>query len=204
MNEPSRTRTPGSSAEVAQPSAIRHVTMNGSGNSSRRKPKPGIWIVKPQLAGLSSRISTSSKSPGSAPLTNTGPVSGCTTLMSTLSRSAAAVDAVTWPSSASLVSSSTSSPGGFERGRDVGVPAIVALRGLRGASNAIVKLEAFHRLCRLSIYAARCAATVALNREIPSFAELTPGTSQCGQLWVCPGQFSAQRSIRPSVPLILT
>jgi hypothetical protein len=39
------TRTPGRSSEVAQPPAIAHRTMNGSGNWSRRKPNPGTWTV---------------------------------------------------------------------------------------------------------------------------------------------------------------
>ena len=58
-----------------------------------------------------SRYSTSSRSPGSAPLMYTGPVSGCPTLASRPARSAAVIVGRIWPSDASRVSSTTSSPG---------------------------------------------------------------------------------------------
>jgi len=45
MNGAPGTRTPGRSSEEAQPSAIDQRTMNGSGNWSRRKPKPGTCTV---------------------------------------------------------------------------------------------------------------------------------------------------------------
>ena len=47
MNGEPGMRTPGRSAEVAQPSAMSQLTLNGSGNSSRRKPNPGTCTVKP-------------------------------------------------------------------------------------------------------------------------------------------------------------
>ena len=103
MNEPSGMRTPGSSAELAQPSLIFHLTMYGSGNSSRRKPKPGIWIVKPKRAGLMSRISTSSRSPGCGPFDEDRPGQRVHHVMSTWRRSSAVVAAVIWPSNASRV-----------------------------------------------------------------------------------------------------
>ena len=54
--------------------------------------------------------SISSMSPGIAPLTNTGPVSGCTAPTSSLAKSATVVAGAIWPSSASRVSSAISSP----------------------------------------------------------------------------------------------
>jgi hypothetical protein len=38
-------RTPGRSVEVAQPSAMSQLTLNGSGKTSRRKPNPGTYTV---------------------------------------------------------------------------------------------------------------------------------------------------------------
>ena len=43
---------------------------------------------------------------------------------------------------------------GFQRGRDLAMPAVMALGRFRGASNAVVHLDAFHRICRLSRSAA--------------------------------------------------
>ena len=48
----------------------------GAVKRSRKKPKPGAITVKPSLWGMTSRISTARRSPGSAPSTETGPVSG--------------------------------------------------------------------------------------------------------------------------------
>ncbi len=45
MNGDPGMRTPGMSAEVAQPSAMSQLTLNGCGNTSRRKPKPGTCTV---------------------------------------------------------------------------------------------------------------------------------------------------------------
>jgi hypothetical protein len=47
MNGEPGMRTPGRPAEVAQPSAMSQLTLNGSGNASRRNPNPGTWTVYP-------------------------------------------------------------------------------------------------------------------------------------------------------------
>ena len=60
--------------------------------------------------GMMSVNSISRMSPGCAPLTNTGPVSGCTLPASSAAKSAMVVAGVIWPSSASRVSSAISSP----------------------------------------------------------------------------------------------
>jgi hypothetical protein len=54
--------------------------------------------------------SISSMSPGLAPLTKTGPVSGCTAPTLRVAKSATVERGVIWPSSASRVSMTTSSP----------------------------------------------------------------------------------------------
>ncbi len=51
---------------------------HGSGYSSARSPNPGMIAVQPQSPGRSSRISTASTSPGFAPFTATGPLTGFT------------------------------------------------------------------------------------------------------------------------------
>ena len=66
--------------------------------------------VQPQAWGRSSRISTASTSPGCAPRTNTGPVTGLTRSKSSAATSAGVESAVSWPPEASAVSSSTVSP----------------------------------------------------------------------------------------------
>ena len=79
MNGAPGMRTPGICAEVAQPSAICQCTRNGSVITSRRKPSPGMIALNAVGWAMMSVNSISSMSPGSAPLTKTGPVSGCTT-----------------------------------------------------------------------------------------------------------------------------
>lgn len=111
MNGAPGIRTPGRSSDVAKSPAIVQRTMEGSVNTSRRKPKPGTWTVNPNGCGSTSASVTSSTSPGSAPLTYTGPVSGCTTPRFALRRSSAVVAGVTKPSNASRVSSPTICPG---------------------------------------------------------------------------------------------
>ncbi len=56
-------RTPGRNSPT--PSASRVILSAASGNSSVSSPNPGIAAVQPQSAGTTSRISTSSVSPGS-------------------------------------------------------------------------------------------------------------------------------------------
>ncbi len=66
-------RVPGSTDEMRS---------HGSGNSSASSPNPGMIAVQPQSPGRSSRISTASTSPGLAPFTATGPLTGLTWLKS--------------------------------------------------------------------------------------------------------------------------
>ena len=77
-------RTPGRSREVAKrvpliggaPSS--QCAMAGSVKTSRRKPNPGTATVYPKLSGPgpTSIMVTASTSPRTAPVTNSGPVSG--------------------------------------------------------------------------------------------------------------------------------
>src|SRR6266446_1469740 len=67
--------------------------------------------VQPHSLGRTSRISTSSMSPGLAPTIATGPVSGWMTLKSSFARISTLLAGVICPSEASWVSSSTMSPG---------------------------------------------------------------------------------------------
>ena len=79
MNGRPGMRRPGRSGDVAQPSASSHRARNGAGNSSLRNPKPGNWAVYPKDAGPTSRMSTTSRSPGSAPSTRWVPSAGAPT-----------------------------------------------------------------------------------------------------------------------------
>ena len=69
-------RTPGICGEVAQPSLSVQWTRKRSVMMSRRKPSPGRIALNAVACGTMSRNSISNASPGSAPLTATGPVSG--------------------------------------------------------------------------------------------------------------------------------
>ena len=88
MNEPPGMRTPGSCADVAQPFSIFQWTRNGVVIVSRRKPRPGMIAENAQGWGTISTNSISSRSPGCAPLTKTGPVSGWTAPIGSPARSA--------------------------------------------------------------------------------------------------------------------
>ena len=57
-----------------QPSSTRNSRVTGALTWSISCPKPGIRQAKPTSIGRTSRISATSESPGSAPLTATGPV----------------------------------------------------------------------------------------------------------------------------------
>jgi hypothetical protein len=67
--------------------------------------------VQPQSLGRNSRISTASTSPGSAPLTKTGPLTGLTWSKSSLTTSSEAESALNCSSEASRTLNSTTSPG---------------------------------------------------------------------------------------------
>src|ERR687888_801165 len=56
------------------PSSTRKSRVSGERTSSISCPKPGMSVATPQSIGLTSRISATSESPGSAPFTATGPV----------------------------------------------------------------------------------------------------------------------------------
>ncbi len=111
MNGAPGMRTPGSWADVAHPFAICQWTRNGVVMTSRRNPSPGMMPVKAQGCGSMYTNSISSRSPGMAPLTKTGPVSGWTAPSGTVAKSASVEFAFRWPSRASRVSSATCSPG---------------------------------------------------------------------------------------------
>src|SRR6185312_9182794 len=81
-------RTFGICSEVAQPSLIFQCTRKGSVMTSRRKPRPGRMALNAVGSATMSANSISSMSPGFAPLTNTGPVSGCTAPTLRLAKSA--------------------------------------------------------------------------------------------------------------------
>ena len=110
MNGAPGMRTPGSCGDWAKPLAISQCTRKGVVKRSRRKPKPGMIMVKPRLAGTICSILTARRSPGWAPSTCTGPVSGWTRPISMPARSAAVVPGLIWPSSPSSVSISTDEP----------------------------------------------------------------------------------------------
>jgi hypothetical protein len=110
MNGAPGMRTPGSCGDWANPLAISQCTRKGVVKRSRRKPKPGMIMVKPRLAGTICSIFTARRSPGSAPSTCTGPVSGWTRPISMAARSAAVVPGLIWPSRPSRVSISTDEP----------------------------------------------------------------------------------------------
>lgn len=99
-----------SSRKATRPSSIVEIRSHGSGNSSASRPKPGMIAVQPQSRGRSARISTSSTSPGAAPLTNTGPVTGFTRVKSSAATSATEEPRASCPPDASVTSSSTVSP----------------------------------------------------------------------------------------------
>ena len=88
MNGAPGMRTPGISADVAHPSCISQCTRNGSVMTSRRKPSPGMIALKPVGCAMMSVNSISRRSPGIAPLMNTGPVKGCTAPKSIVAKSA--------------------------------------------------------------------------------------------------------------------
>ena len=70
------TAIPGSSAERACVPSSSQPTRNGSVKRSARNPKPGMTPFTPKSGVSYPTSSTSSTSPGSAPSTWTGPVSG--------------------------------------------------------------------------------------------------------------------------------
>lgn len=72
----SGSRTPGQNSTRSPEAGSRVIFRKGSGKSAASSPKPGIEAVQPQSAGSNSSRSTWSVSPGSAPETSTGPVTG--------------------------------------------------------------------------------------------------------------------------------
>jgi hypothetical protein len=76
----------------------------------QQPPKPGMIAVQPQSRGRSERISASSTSPGCAPLTNTGPVTGFTRVKSSAATASTPESRSSWPPDASVTSNSTVAP----------------------------------------------------------------------------------------------
>ena len=127
MNDAPGMRTPGSSAAVAKPSRIFQCTTNGAVITSRRKPKPGMMALNAVGCGRMSRNSISSMSPGCAPLTKTGPVSGWTAAGiegGEIGDGRIRADLAVEPSRVSRAMSSPSPTS--SNGRDVGMIAVVA------------------------------------------------------------------------------
>ena len=125
-NISSGTATPGTPAERAKPPAISQVTRYGSVKTSARKPKPGITAVTPKAAERYSRNSTSRTSPGFAPSTSTGPVSGWARPRSRLR--AVRVDALARDQAGhAVLALERQRRARLDRddGRDLGVPAVV-------------------------------------------------------------------------------
>ena len=146
MNGAPGMRTPGSLGDVAQPSRICQWTRNGVVKTSRRKPSPGTIAVNACGWGTMSRNSTSSTSPGWAPLTKTGPVRGWIAPASMFAMSASVVPGPSWPSTPSRVARTTSSPSStVTQRRDVRVEPVVARRRLISQALAAVDLDALHR-----------------------------------------------------------
>ena len=83
----------------------------GSLNWSASSPKPGMFAVQPKPDGLNASIVTFSASPGSAPSTKIGPVTGLTLPKSSLATSATVLSAVSWPPEASRHWNSIVEPG---------------------------------------------------------------------------------------------
>ena len=86
------------------------IRSHGSGNSSARRPKPGMIAVQPQSLASKARSSTSSTSPGSAPLTKTGPLTGFTCEKSSFATSSTPEPLWICSSEASRTRSRTDSP----------------------------------------------------------------------------------------------
>ena len=74
-----------------------------------------MLAVQPQPDGPNDRMLTFSASPGSAPSTRTGPVTGFTLPKSSAARSASVEAGDSWAPDESTVSSSTVSPGATTR-----------------------------------------------------------------------------------------
>src|SRR5471032_1045437 len=87
----------------------------GSLNWSASRPKPGILAVQPQPDGLNESTFILSASPGCAPSTKTGPVTGLTSEKSSFVTSAVVEVGVSWPHDGSRVSNCTVSPGAIVR-----------------------------------------------------------------------------------------
>ncbi len=105
---------PGMSAERATPSSISQRTKTGRSNPSVSKPKPGRIAVVPKLPGSMLSISTTSRSPGRAPRTSIGPVSGWLAPSSTDSSVLASLSRSSCPSIPSRSSTTSCSPGSTE------------------------------------------------------------------------------------------
>ena len=133
MNGAPGMRTPGSCAEVAQPSAICQCTRNGSVMRSRRKPSPGM--MRGEGVGLRRDVDELDLEQ----IARAGALhehrAGERMHRARVDRGEVAVGGdrgASWPSSASRVSSAISSPSSdLDDRRDVGVPAVVAGLGLR-------------------------------------------------------------------------
>ena len=95
------------------PSTTSNSRVSGACTPSISWPKPGISVATPHSTGRTSRISTISESPGSAPLTATGPVALLRREKSTeVTRSSSLR---IWPLKQSFVSKVTVSPGSTSR-----------------------------------------------------------------------------------------
>src|SRR5438067_1915798 len=95
------------------PSSTRKRRVTGERTWSISCPNPGMSVATPHSIGLTSRISATSESPGSAPLTATGPVA---LLIRDMSISVTRSSSLRiWPVKQSFVSKTTVSPGSTSR-----------------------------------------------------------------------------------------
>ena len=69
-------RIPGAKPTLVSPGSNSKILRYGSGNRSARNPNPGTFATQPQSPSSISCSVTARRSPGSAPSTYTGPVSG--------------------------------------------------------------------------------------------------------------------------------
>src|ERR1700736_1756780 len=110
-NGRSGTRPPGPYMAGARPVSYFQILSFGSGNWSASRPKPGMLPVQPQPEGWNDKTLILSASPGLAPSTKTGPVTGLISEKSSVVMSADVEAGVSCPDDGSLVSKRMISPG---------------------------------------------------------------------------------------------
>ena len=157
-----RSRRRAAPSERATPSAMSQRTSSGSGKRSASSPKPGMTAVVPTASQSSASSSTTSTSPGRAPRTATGPVSGWLAPRST-SRSASAEAARrSSPSIPSRQSASSSSPGSI-----VATGAMPGCSRLWAGPGSSARIEASRSRTRRCLIPRACRCRAAARRARP-------------------------------------